>query len=283
MADTILKGGLRTAVPRRRRRRAARPAAPWRAWVEALLARYLRRPARPGGAERVLARPPRPLSRVRERWLLASRTLLPQLHLAIQPVLRPRLRQVRPVLAAPRRSPDIRSERTLRERTLAGRPFSEAAVAPARTVLALRELIAAGPMTSAMRLPLQLVFQRLREPARALGAVTAARREAALAAGPALARRLSEKSRRVEQAPAGAPSQVMARREASPAAASAIPGPPAAPWDLREARAAQARWSGPVSGLPAVSPPAVNVAALADQVMQQIDGRLHAWRERTGL
>jgi hypothetical protein len=29
-------------------------------------------------------------------------------------------------------------------------------------------------------------------------------------------------------------------------------------------------------------PPAINVEALADKVMHQIDRRLHAWRERHG-
>lgn len=287
MADTSGKVRLRMAASRMggRRRAAARPAPPWRAWVETLLGRYLRRTARPGGPERVLARP---LSFVRERWLFASRTLLPQIRLAIQPVLRPRLWQAGPVLATPRQDADLRIERTLVERTLGGRPLPEAAFTPAPAVLArLRAPASAGAVPPAAlavagppagRPPLQLVFQRLREPQRALGAASAARREEGLAARPALSRRLAEKSRRVEQAPAAVPARVVARREAP--AASTSPEPPAAAW---ASRTAQARWHGPASGPSAAPQPAVNVAVLADQVMRQIDDRLHAWQERTGF
>jgi len=133
-----------------------------------------------------------------------------------------------------------------------------------------------------VRPALQLVFQRLREPERALGATSAAstaRREEGLAARRAIARRLAEKSRRVEQVPAAPPARVVARREAPTVSASLDPS--AAPRGTWETRAAQARWNGPASG-PPVAPPAVNVAAIADRVMQQIDDRLHAWRERTG-
>jgi hypothetical protein len=294
MTDTSRKGKLKTAAARwRSRRRAARPAPRWRAWVEALLARYLRRPARPGSPGRVLARPPRPLSLVRERWLLAARTLLPQIHLAVQPLLR--VWQTRPVVTPHHRGAGRRAELA----SLPGAGFTPALALLARRAR-LREPVPAGPAPSGVapragaapppaRPPLQLVYQRLREPERVLGAVAAARREAGWAARPELVRRLAERSRRREQAPAAAPARmpdrVMARRLPAAAPAPASPSPPAAPWDSRDSkqwRAMQARFSGPASGLPAAPPPVVNVAALADQVMQQIDGRLNAWRERTG-
>ena len=51
-----------------------------------------------------------------------------------------------------------------------------------------------------------------------------------------------------------------------------------APWEqagLRRSNGSRTR--------SADQPAHVNVAALADRVMQQIDDRLHAWRERTGF
>src|SRR4051794_28044748 len=60
----------------------------WSAWAAGLAASHRRLTARPPGLERVLARPREVGQILRERWLLAARHVQPQIHLAIQPVLR---------------------------------------------------------------------------------------------------------------------------------------------------------------------------------------------------
>ena len=274
------------------RRRVGRPASALRTgrsrtWVEDLLGRYLlRRAARPGGPARVLARP---LSAVRERWLLASRTLLPQIRLAIHPLLRATRWQRGTVRETYRERMEVRHERTTLERLLAGGRLAPSALAPAAMVLAAQGEAAstAAPPPGLATLaraaapaalpPLQLVLQRLREPERALGTTPAARREHVTTVRPQLAQRLAEKARRVEPAHVPAAPRQLARR-ASPAASES--GDPSAA--LRGTRAAPRRWSDPVSAFPAAPAPAISVETVADRVMQQIDHRLLAWRERTG-
>jgi hypothetical protein len=254
--------------------------------VEDLLGRHLRRAARPGGPARVLARP---LSGVGERWLLASRTLLPQIRLAIQPLLRATHWQRGTVREVHHQRTTVRSERTTLERVLAGERPAPAAPAPASMVLAAqREAAVAGASTPgrgivaraaapALLPPLQLVLQRLREPERALGTASAVRREHATAARPQLARRLAEKARRVEAGLVPAAPRLLARHAAAAARESGDAA--AAP---RGARAVPTRWTDPVSAFPAAPPPPISVDAVADRVLQQIDHRLLAWRERTG-
>ncbi|HEX9671574.1 MAG TPA: hypothetical protein VGC93_19050, partial [Thermoanaerobaculia bacterium] len=92
------KAGAGTAA--RRRGGGRRPLSGWRLWAAALRGRYRLRPSGPAGPERVLARPRAAAHFLRERWLLATRTLLPQIHLAIQPLLRPCFWRNSAVLAA---------------------------------------------------------------------------------------------------------------------------------------------------------------------------------------
>lgn len=248
----------------------------WRNWARDLAGRHGRRPAHPGGAERVLARPPLAgASRlVRERWVLASRTLQPQIHLAIQPVLRPRSGPgLRSVLAA---APPVRT---------AAPPAivpGETLFAPVRTVFGrapepsgeVRETSSRVSRTVAA--PLQLVFQRLREPGEIQG--VSGTRAGALPDLPETARRLARKTRREELPLPGPPARILAAPQAAPERHEQS----RAPWDSTPA-ARTASWPG--SAVPAfqVPPPAVDVGALTDQVMRQIDHRLHAWRERTGF
>jgi hypothetical protein len=281
MTDSSGTVTLRTVSWRPTRRTTARMMPSWRAWVSSILDRYVRRAARAGGADRVLARP---LTFVRERWLFASRTFLPQIHLAIQPVLRPRLWQARQVRASSASS-DIRAKRAN-----AGSALDRGPHTLAQAALATPHPGSPETASRALPSPFELVFQRLRDPERAIGATSGAKREEGLAARTVIARRFSAKSRRVEQAPADAPARVIARtpadgparsnarHEAPPSIVSAAE-PPAA-WATRTP---DGRWHGSRAGIPTAPQPNVNIAAIADRVMQQIDDRLHAWQERTGF
>lgn len=277
---------IRTAKAVRKTAAASR----WRSWARDLASRHGRRQAHPGGPERVLARPPLAgVSRlVRERWVLASRTLQPHIHLAIQPVLRPRSGPgLRSVLAA---APPVRAA--------AGAPAvaaqGETVFAPVRTVFGRAPEPAAalmpatrsappGAVSGPSRVsrpataPLQLVFQRLREPGE-VPAVSGTR-AGALPDLPETARRLARKARREELPLPGQPTRVLA----APQSPEGQPGRErgATPWEPVPATRTTS-WPGP--GVPAfpAPPPAVSVEVLTDQVMRQIDHRLHAWRERTG-
>jgi hypothetical protein len=55
-------------------------------------------------------------------------------------------------------------------------------------------------------------------------------------------------------------------------------GDSSGPWEQAEQRRSNG-WRARIADQQAQ----VNVAALADRVMQQIDDRLHAWHERTGF
>jgi hypothetical protein len=251
----------------RRGRRAWTPSR-CRIWVGGIVARYLRRPAAAGGPERVLATL-RPLTVVRERWLLASQTLFPRIHFAIQPLLR-RLQQAPAMVAAGARA-DLRVERTFM--TLHDGAPVPRSICPSAPVRASRPDPASHGVASERALrPLALVLQRLREPER-LTAV--ALRAQALGARRAIARDVAERWRRAEHVSASAPVRVLAARDMSPATASAVQGSAAAP--VAGGRGSDRR------GVAVPQQAAPNIAALADRVMQHIDDRLHAWQERTGF
>jgi hypothetical protein len=248
--------------------------------VSSILDRYVRRATRARGAERVLARR---LSFVRERWLFAARTVLPRIHLAIQPVLRPRLWQARPTLAFNALS-DIRAQRGNDRSTPDHGPHTRAPAALAPLS------VSSETASRALRPPLGLVFQRLRDPERAIGAKSGAQREAALAARASVARRGAARSRRVERAPADAPARVVARAPADGSARSSArhetprsivsTAEPSGAWATRTP---DGHWHDSRAGISAAPQPNVNIAAITDRVMQQIDDRLHAWQERTGF
>ncbi|HEY8550343.1 MAG TPA: hypothetical protein VIL35_10335 [Vicinamibacterales bacterium] len=244
-------------------------------WARALRDRYRTRHGRGAHAERVFARP---LTTVRERWLLATHSFLPQIHLAIQPLLRQAVWHTSTVLAnggdtasghASRPDPvsRITTARAPRLRSIEG--------------LAAASSPAAGPSPTARRrqqtaAPLQLVFQRLRAPEEALGAPMPPWTGTGMAARPVLARTLAARSRRVDQRLADRAERVLARRAAPTTSEQAIEPVPA--WPAREARFRQGLARPQV---PAAAEPALNINVLADRVMQQIDSRLHAWQERT--
>jgi hypothetical protein len=257
-----------------------------RAWVRAILARYLRRFARAAGPERVFVRP---LSVVRERWWLAARTCFPTIHLAIKPLLRPRLWWTHPTLALSAPRADVRGERDTTSQATEDRSRSTLVFTRVPAVVAqLRERASADTEARALLPPLALVFQRLRDPEHAIGAAVSARQQAS--ERPVLAHRFAERSRRVERSPAGAPTRVIARPVAdAPERQHARRHDTPAPIDGTESalpwvtRAASVPPNGSRHSATAPPQPPVNIAAIADRVMQQIDDRLHAWHERTGF
>ncbi len=243
----------------------------WSAWAAGLAANHRRLAARPPGLERVLARPREVGQILRERWLLAARHVQPQIHLAIQPVLRQTfwhpatvVREVRPVV--------------LNEIGRAAAPLPPIPVAPLQAVF--QRLRAADPATPAAA-GLAGSFERAANvmPAIALRAIetvyqrlnAAARREE----GPADSRRIAQRLRRTEE-PVFAPLPRVQRLAAAPTPEPAPPVTvPAWAAGAMSAPRSGSSWSPPVS-------PAIDVPALADRVMQQIGRRVEAWRERTG-
>jgi hypothetical protein len=234
-----------------RRRGKARESARWSAWAAALLDRHRRLGARTHGLATVLAKPRAAGRILRERWLLSSRTLLPRIHLSIQPLLR--LSSLRQTGCA---SP-----------------------APAQTFVSVST---AFSRTAPAAAPLALVLQRLREPGRAMATRTGRRAPEGAPARPALARHLASKVRREERAAHAATVRVVARTNALTEQSGREP---ATPWGSEPAAPPRAAdpWRGTQASTPApVQAPAVNVEALTERVMQQIDRRLHSWRERRG-
>jgi hypothetical protein len=265
----------------KRRPQTAARGSRWSAWAGALGRRHRRRDERVEGLAFELARP-RALARaVQHRWIVSSRLVQPRIHLAIQPVLRGAFWE--------RESLSLREvERTERTEKTAGaeRTFkTERIVKTARTQgepgERFREIERTFSARPSPRAALQRIFERLREPGRALGRPVERAAEA-----PALARSLAARGRREERPlPGGPPARVL--RE-SPASA---PGERRAPSsargaDPREPWATQAPGWGnlgvEMKGFAMPAPAPIDVAALTDQVMRQIDRRVGAWRERTG-
>jgi len=250
-----------------------------RDWAHAILERYLRRFARAAGGDRVFARP---LTMVRDRWFVTARHLFPSIHLAIRPLLRPRLWQVHTTLAtsSARTAPRL-AESAPGERAPSARAFTRTDRVLARVPLNGEPL--PREARRARRSPLAAVFQRLRDPEHAIGLTPA--RARALIERPDLVHTFTDRSRRLEHSSSEAPVRVVARR------ADAVDGPSRhgrSAADSHDARSwAAAGGDAPVNGSrrrQTVPPePPVNIAALADRVMQQIDDRLHAWHERTGF
>jgi hypothetical protein len=244
----------------------------WSAWAAGLAANHRRLVARPPGLERVLARPREVGQILRERWLLASRHVQPQIHLAIQPVLRQTfwhsatvVRDSRPGgvgeagrAAEPLPPIPVAPLQAVFQRLRAADP------APAPAGLASSSERAANVMPALALRAIETVFQRLH---------TAARRED----GPADPRRIAQRLRRTEE-PVFAPPPRVQRQAAprTPEPAPAQPGTvPAWAAGAMSAPRSGPSWSAPVA-------PAIDVPALADRVMQQIGRRVEAWRERTG-
>jgi hypothetical protein len=253
--------------------------------VRAILSRYLRRFARAAGPERVFVRP---LSAVRERWWLASRTFFPKIHLAIQPLLQPRLWWTHTPLAISASRTDVRDKREAMSQATGDRWRSTLVFARVPEAVAqVRERASADTAAPALATPLALVYLRLRDPAQAFGATVSSRQQT-FTERPVLARRFAERSRRVERRRADAPARVIARPVADApeharhhdAPAPIVGTESALPWMTHVASGTR---NGSRHSATAPPQPQVNIAAIADRVMQQIDDRLHAWHERTGF
>jgi hypothetical protein len=245
----------------------------WTAWARALAGRHGRRHERLDQLSLQLARP-RALARsVQQRWFFSSRVVQPRISLAIQPVLRAAFwRGQERVERTATTARTTRTERTHQERVREVERF------------AATERVFADRSTALLK-----VFERLREPERVLGGQPA--RVERVSEAPALARSLAARVRREEKPlPGGTPARVL--RPAETAAAERAeerrtPAPPSqtAPWQAEARRADPPGWGSPAAvpgSFPVPAVPPINVEALTDQVMRQIDRRVGAWRERTG-
>lgn len=246
----------------------------WSTWAASLSKRRRRLTARTAGLSAVLARPQAAGRTVRERWTFSARTLRPRIHLAIQPLLRFDLRPVavttsqvfhqHPSLSAPQILHWMTRHESAERRSIESHGLNER----------FRQTDVATVHT-----PLSLVLQRLREPERVL----ATQKETILpgaAAHPEVARHLADKVRRTEKLVE--PAARVLREEASE------PKKDRALTATGRESVVPDSWRGmPSAAFPVSFPampmaPAVNVEALTETVMHQIDQRLHAWRERRG-
>ncbi len=134
----------------------------WSAWAGELAGRHHRLISRPPGLERVLARPREVGQVLRERWLLAARHVQPQVHLAIQPVLRQTFWRSAVIVRESR--PGVAAEVG---RETARRPGE--GPAPLQAIFQVSQVsqpwaapAPLPPLSAAPLPPLQAVFQRLR-------------------------------------------------------------------------------------------------------------------------
>jgi hypothetical protein len=242
--------------------RATRQIPRWTAWARALAGRHGRRHERLDHLALQLARP-RALARsVQQRWIVSSRVVQPRISLAIQPVLRGTFWQ-----GPERVERTARTERTERTRTNERFHDSER-VLPARP---------------ALQPALRTVFERLREPGRVLGGQPGQVERAAEA--PALARSLAARVRREETPlPGGTANRVLRESATSARREERQTEPASTPRGADPRRPEIPGWGSPAAapGGFAIPAPPINVEALTDQVMRQIDRRVGAWRERTG-
>lgn len=255
----------------------------WSAWAASLSKRRRRLTDRTAGLSAVLARPQAAGRTVRERWMFSTRTLRPRIHLAIQPLLRFDLRPMMPGLETSHvLSPAAAATQVLhwitRHESTERRSF-EARSLIERLRQSDSSTVRVLETRSERTTPLSLVLQRLREPERAL----TAQRDPLLpgtAARPEIARHLADKVRRTERL--GESTVRVLREEASEPrkdrALAATHRESAVPDSWRDMPSSSFPTSVP--GMPMA--PAVDVEALTETVMHQIDQRLHAWRERRG-
>lgn len=261
----------------RRRKETRGAASRWTAWARALAGRHGRRGERVDGLALELARPRALAKTVRQRWIVSSRLVEPRISLAIHPVLRASFWRggvVEKVLESTRTT---RTERTYTdEHFRATERLRESREHGIERLREVERVLSARPA-------LQTVFARLREPGRLLDGRLV--REERLAEAPALARSLAARVRREEKPlPGGTPARVL--RESSVSS----PEERRAPSSARGAEPGETPprplpgWGSPAApGAFAVpTAPPINVEALTDQVMRQIDRRVGAWRERTG-
>lgn len=239
----------------------------------------------------ILVRPMPLLARVHERWLVSSRQFFPQVHLAVQPLLRST------VWLEQQRLTHTQSHRTREQRfsppaqwrltlsflqtrhSYALPPAGQAVstVLPVESQAPSPSLAAAVVAQAPGQAPLQLVLQGHQR----IDSFTRWHHSSNLTEARVLtiARQVVRQTQRIEervpgsmalitrqtQATAHQVTSTLATTEHTAAGQPAITGVPTPPW------------------MPHPSPtPAINLEQLTDQVMRQMDRRMTAWRERRG-
>jgi hypothetical protein len=271
--SSIARIGLSTGPMIRELKRWTMPArggSRWSEWADSLINRRGRVAAGQGVLNLILSRPLSLIHLMRERLMLASRRFYPQVNLAIHAILR------NTVVGGQRYFLPQAVDRKLEERI---RESSSPAALEREAIRSQGETIRKQVLLS--HKPLRLVFQRLYETDPIVQAGTLER--VIEQSAEMILHRVTRNSHRIEQAPA-LPSVLVAKqaltaisREASAsdvsrsafeprlADPSIVTSKHSAAWSRDAARAA-----------------GVNLDQITDQVMQKLDRRINAWRERTG-
>jgi hypothetical protein len=276
--SSIASIGISTGPMIRELRRWSMPArggSRWSEWADSLINRRGRVAAGQGVLNLILSRPLSVIHLMRERLMLASRRFYPLVNLAIHAILRNTVAGGKRYFPpSPRAAVDRKLEERIRE-SLSPAVLEREAIQVRRETIRKQALLSHNP--------LRLVFQRLYETDRIVQAGNLER--VIEQSAEMILHRVSRHSQRIEQAPAltsvlvakQAPTAIS--REASvsvggdvsrsafePRSAdpSIVTSTHAAAWP-RDARAA-----------------GVNLDQITDQVMQKLDRRINAWRERTG-
>jgi hypothetical protein len=233
----------------------------------------------------VLVQPIGFVQRVREHWLMQPLQICARIELAIRPLLRAsnsRETIMREMVVHPfalplskdalrRQIGELRFGDTRPGRISLSRMETFATLDDVRTMIGNSSGL---PEALAFK-PLSLVLQRMSEPTaivttRDCGA-TAARR--AFVVSDHVVARLQRSEEYIAR-----PNLIPARPQPKiPTVETASPIPVAQAAEVFEAKSPRTRWKQP-----SAQPPAINVEALADQVLRRIDRRVVAWRERTG-
>ncbi len=250
----------------------------WSDWARCLGERHRFLTGRSNAPAMVLIRPLQLFHFLRERWLISSRRFFPQIHLAIQPILRQAMREWKsslPVLSAAASLGSSPIPRQLAAFLTAVSPQSVQSESSLAHLRGEPQASRSGSETAAMVLPLKLVFHRLHQTRES----TQIRRQSWILqeSSQSLVRRVARAGQRIEVGIARVDS-VMRQTISS---TLRQPPPPVITQKEGLPRGITARDAGHVME-GARSNFGVNIDQLTDQVVRQIDQRVIAWCERMG-
>jgi hypothetical protein len=240
----------------------------WDRWAKRLIRRHARMLARLGALALTLAGRGALRYLINERWKVLSQRFYPKIRLAIQPTQRRASPQVSTPLASHHGSPSSRISEALSQVSTALAPNH--GLPSSRT--AEMEIVVRS-------MPLQGIFQRLHH----VNEFTRKRQQSELTNQNVqiLVRRVVRQTQRVEERVAGTLA-LIARQRSGFAARQSVAATES--WKATTPDLHSTRGKGAGTRMQSTSepPPPVNIEALTDQVVQQINRRMTAWRERMG-
>jgi hypothetical protein len=288
---------LRLATTRRERAqqsergRWSRRAHRWNHWARALITRHELVALRPAALSMIFMRPMPQYGWVHERWLRSSHQFFPQVHLAIQPLLRSTVwlehhRHTETQSHFTRQtliSPQAQLQR-MSSFLQTGRPSAKLAAEPSGSVgspvmqhMSFTHAAAAITAQAAGQAPRLSVLQRLQR----TDELTRWHRRSHLTAERVLTivRQVVRQTTRVEEGVRGHTALITRQMQTIVPRATSTPGAP------EHAVASLPVVNSAPTHPPMPNPmpmPGVNLEQLTDQVMRQMDRRVIAWRERRG-